>query len=451
MLLFSAPMARIDLFLRAAMERAKGREPAQLTRTRAARDLVTQRANAAEALWAGGHAAEGLRLAKEAYQAAVDAIASVRGLSTPDTLAPDTLAPEDGSDPSDGSAENQPAEQKLESAGTAGRSATLVAAGIRLADVTAAEVAFERPSPVLDDEVSFADSAHYKALLRVAHQTTRRLFEETRTPANVRASQLRRLVAGTTLLVSLLAALGLWIRARSIEANAAWIARYYPRTNFAGDAERTHVPEIDFDWGATSPMMAIPSDHFSARFDACLEVEEAQTIRVGLGSDDGSRVFIDGVSVVNNWRAQAYTWKDGELQLEAGRHHIRVEYFEGGGNAKLQLQLHSGDAEFNGTLSRPTAPDEGCGELAAARAPGVDAAEDVPEDVADQLRAGDRRNDGDGEDGNDEDGEADGDDDETGDEEGEADGEEDADESTDDPGTNEEAAPPHREDDEGSE
>ena len=58
-----------------------------------------------------------------------------------------------------------------------------------------------------------------------------------------------------------------------------------------------------------------------------------------MGSDDGSRLFIDGERVIDNWQDQAGNWKDYTARLEAGVHHLRVEYYENGGDALAILNL----------------------------------------------------------------------------------------------------------------
>jgi hypothetical protein len=52
-------------------------------------------------------------------------------------------------------------------------------------------------------------------------------------------------------------------------------------------------------------------------------------------SDDGSKLYVDGVTVVNNDGAHPLLEMSGTANLLAGLHKIRVEYFEAGGSAAL--------------------------------------------------------------------------------------------------------------------
>lgn len=330
------------LTLRAAMARAKARSPEVLRENQKALQLMKQRAAAAEALWAGSHAAEGLAMAGEAYEAASDAVTTVLGGRTP-------------------GAERGPGPVQ-------GRVGLFKDAGVRPADVAKAEDAYRAERPLLDDDVSVTDARRVKALLKVVRSVERALADDVRSPGSIVAGRLRRGL-GVLLLIGAGVAVGLFLaRERAREADAAWIARYYARANFMGEPQRRNEDEIRFNWGRRSPMVGIPIDGFSARFDTCLTVSDNQVVRVGSGSDDGARIFIDGEEVLDNWGSQAYTWKNARVELDAGSHHVRVEYFEGDGDAGLQVQFRSDDDEvMAGEFSRPTAPDDGCGESAESR------------------------------------------------------------------------------------
>ncbi|MFK8002816.1 MAG: PA14 domain-containing protein [Polyangiales bacterium] len=331
------------LTLRAAMARAKARSPEVLRENQQAVQLMKQRASAAEALWAGSHAAEGLAMARDAYEAASAAVTTVLG---------GRPVP---------AAEGDPGPAR-------GRAGLFKDAGVRAADVAKAEDAYRAERPLLDDDVSVTDARHVKALLKVVRAVERALADDVRSPGSVTAGRLRRAL-GVLLLVGAGVAIGLfWARERAREADAAWIARYYARANFMGEPQRRNEEEIRFNWGRRSPMVGIPIDGFSARFDTCLTVSDNQVVRVGSGSDDGARVFIDGEEVLDNWGSQAYSWKNARVELDAGSHHIRVEFFEGDGDAGIQVQFRDDDDEELRTgFSRPTAPDDGCGEPAESR------------------------------------------------------------------------------------
>ena len=71
-------------------------------------------------------------------------------------------------------------------------------------------------------------------------------------------------------------------------------------------------------------------------------------------ANDAARVFIDGESVVNAWDKDKKTGKRGHgsatIELDAGIHHLRVEYFESLGSADIKFAA-SFDESIPGPLS----------------------------------------------------------------------------------------------------
>jgi glucose/arabinose dehydrogenase len=92
---------------------------------------------------------------------------------------------------------------------------------------------------------------------------------------------------------------------------------------------------INFDWGGGSPDAAISPDHFVARWTRT-DVLSAGVYRFSGSSDDGIRVFVDNVPVVDEWRDQNATFS-ADVVVLGGTHTIRVEYFEDGGGAVVSL------------------------------------------------------------------------------------------------------------------
>lgn len=50
-------------------------------------------------------------------------------------------------------------------------------------------------------------------------------------------------------------------------------------------------------------------------------------------SDDGSRLYIDGSLVVDNGGLHGMEERSGAVQLRAGEHEIKIDFFENGGGA----------------------------------------------------------------------------------------------------------------------
>ncbi len=115
-----------------------------------------------------------------------------------------------------------------------------------------------------------------------------------------------------------------------------WRVWYYANESLSGQpALATRAHEADNYWGRGGPGVALPTDHFSARFETCLVTAQPLSILFTVGSDDGSRLFVDDNEVIDAWSSQPYTEHGKSVPLEAGPHTLRLEYFEREGHARL--------------------------------------------------------------------------------------------------------------------
>jgi RHS repeat-associated protein len=116
-----------------------------------------------------------------------------------------------------------------------------------------------------------------------------------------------------------------------------WKAEYFGNTTVSGTPVAT-VDEgtgyVDHSWGHGGP--AGLADHFSARFTRTVTLA-AGTYWFTVTTDDGSRLWVDNQLTVDAWWPQPPTGYTTEIDLEAGNHTLRYEYFEQTGGATAQL------------------------------------------------------------------------------------------------------------------
>ncbi len=94
---------------------------------------------------------------------------------------------------------------------------------------------------------------------------------------------------------------------------------------------------IDSDWLSGSPNSAINIDGFLARYSKTTHFD-AGDYRFTIDSDDGNKVYIDGVLVNDDWNNRGSGSPDIQTKtISAGDHTITVEYYENGGNATLHF------------------------------------------------------------------------------------------------------------------
>ena len=149
-----------------------------------------------------------------------------------------------------------------------------------------------------------------------------------------------------------------------------WRASYYGNDSLSGEPMiARRVPEADSYWGRGGPGVGMRNDHFSARFVTCLVTDRPLSILFTVGSDDGSRLFVDDTKVIDAWSSQPYTEQGQSVPLDAGAHTLRLEYFEREGEARLTFsgRIESSGADVTGMLRLPKdvgAGTELCGEAA---------------------------------------------------------------------------------------
>ena len=77
--------------------------------------------------------------------------------------------------------------------------------------------------------------------------------------------------------------------------------------------------------------------NFAIRYVAYLHISRDGKYRFELGSDDGSKLFIDGKLIVNNDGVHPHTVKSGETELKKGVYPLVVEYAQVGGEYTLTV------------------------------------------------------------------------------------------------------------------
>ncbi len=78
-------------------------------------------------------------------------------------------------------------------------------------------------------------------------------------------------------------------------------------------------------------------EKFALSFEGYMKVKNDGVYHFFTLSDDGSKLFIDGVEVVNNDGEHGSVEKSGKAALKKGYHKIRIVYFDGGGGNELKV------------------------------------------------------------------------------------------------------------------
>ncbi len=100
----------------------------------------------------------------------------------------------------------------------------------------------------------------------------------------------------------------------------------------------TNVPNIDFQWGSGS-VLGGPSEDVIVRFTGSIRSDSTQNISFLATADDGTKLYIDGVLVADDWRDKGGGGTISDpISFTAGiPKTIELMYYENGGGANVFL------------------------------------------------------------------------------------------------------------------
>lgn len=121
---------------------------------------------------------------------------------------------------------------------------------------------------------------------------------------------------------------------------STWRAEYFNNFTLSGSpALIRDEPAIDYAWEGDSPAPGIVNSDFSARWTRNIRVNKSANYRVALNHDDGGRVWVDDVLIIDAWRTGYWETHTGDKYLSAGEHSFRVEMYDDGGWAAARFSL----------------------------------------------------------------------------------------------------------------
>lgn len=98
--------------------------------------------------------------------------------------------------------------------------------------------------------------------------------------------------------------------------------------------------QVSFDWGSASPAPAMLDNHFLARWSGLVTVPLTGSYTFGASADDGIRIWVNGVPVLNRWSsASGVSWGSPISLTAATPVAITVEYRDATGPAAIDLRV----------------------------------------------------------------------------------------------------------------
>ncbi|MEH1923666.1 PA14 domain-containing protein [Nostoc sp.] len=156
--------------------------------------------------------------------------------------------------------------------------------------------------------------------------------------------------------------------------------QYYDNIDFTNLKQTRTDATVNFNWGEASPAPTVGADTFSVRWTGQVQAEYSETYNFYTTADDGVRLWVNGVQLINQFVDQSATESSGSIALVAGqKYDIRLEYYDNQYDAVSQLawssasqakqiipqsQLYSAAIQTAITLGSPSATvNEGSGSV----------------------------------------------------------------------------------------
>jgi len=115
-----------------------------------------------------------------------------------------------------------------------------------------------------------------------------------------------------------------------------FFAEYFNNVSLSGSPVQTACESsVYYNWGSGGPA-GLPVDNFSVRWTGRFQFSGGNTTFT-VAADDGVRLYVDGVLVIDAWIDQGATTRTATRTLTAGQHEVRVEYYEHTGDAVIQV------------------------------------------------------------------------------------------------------------------
>jgi PA14 domain len=114
---------------------------------------------------------------------------------------------------------------------------------------------------------------------------------------------------------------------------------YFANETLSGKPTNVDIDAVvDFDWGVNGVLPDKPVDHFSIRWSGQVAAPTSGTYQFSTVADDGVRLVINGVTVIDRWSDSSRVTNTAFVALRANeRVNIVLEYFENTGNASIAL------------------------------------------------------------------------------------------------------------------
>ncbi len=125
-----------------------------------------------------------------------------------------------------------------------------------------------------------------------------------------------------------------------------WYGRYYNGTSLSNFRFDRYDDSPNFDWGNGHPSQGSldvgGNNTFSASWTRTQNFPGAGTYRFTVGSDDGTRLYVNGNRVINNWNNQSYNQSVRSVDVDIQdpcQVQLELRYYENTGEARVSYDV----------------------------------------------------------------------------------------------------------------
>lgn len=143
-----------------------------------------------------------------------------------------------------------------------------------------------------------------------------------------------------------------FINITSLGGGTGLLGKYYantfPANPFVGTPLVRTDAVINFNWNTNSPDPSIATNNYTVKWTGLVQPLFSEPYTFSTTTDDGARLWVNGLEIVNAWQAQSPTTWGGVINLQAQqRYAIEMDYFQAGGGAIAQLAWSSPSTASN--------------------------------------------------------------------------------------------------------
>lgn len=120
-------------------------------------------------------------------------------------------------------------------------------------------------------------------------------------------------------------------------STGAWKGQYWDNRFLSGSAKFTkNTDRVNYNWGTAGPGGGIAGTNFSARWKRTREFA-AGRYAFHVVVDDGVRVWLDNVLIIDQWHDTEPKEYIADKQLSAGTHSLQIDYYQNTGTAQINF------------------------------------------------------------------------------------------------------------------